>query len=321
MSRITKTIVALSIIATLAGIHYFGVGPSVQVEIDEGSSGAKVAQTLKTSGIIKSTTWFRLVFRAMGAAKKLKPGRYMMRQNMSSEEAVWVLLNTDGSYYIKLSIPEGWRSEQIAQRIGELKITNAKAFLAIVKKDKLEGRLFPSTYFFEKNTAPQQVADAFLKEYAHRVKPLMTILPAGLSETDVLTLASIIEREAVVEDERPMIAAVYLNRIKKGMRLEADPTVQYALGFDAGQNSWWRKGLTYADLKFPSPYNTYYKDGLPPGPIANPGLASISAALNPAATDALFFVADGTGRHQFTQTFNQHVQTRLRIAKQKKAGQ
>ena len=92
----------------------------------------------------------------------------------------------------------------------------------------------------------------------------------------------------------------------EGMRLEADPTVQYALGFDAGQNSWWRKGLTYADLKFPSPYNTYYKDGLPPGPIANPGLASISAALNPAATDALFFVADGTGRHQFTQTFNQH---------------
>ena len=139
-----------------------------------------------------------------------------------------------------------------------------------------------------------------------------------LSEQEIITLASIVEREAVLDEERPKIAAVYLNRLKIGKRLEADPTVQYALGYSEKEQRHWKKGLTYADLKYDSPYNTYRYAGLPPAPIASPGLNSVKAVLNPEPDfDALYFVANkDSGRHIFSKTYHQHLQT-IKIIKGK----
>jgi UPF0755 protein len=131
-----------------------------------------------------------------------------------------------------------------------------------------------------------------------------------LSLHEAVTLASIVEREAVLEEERPIIARVFINRLVQGMRLQADPTTQYALGYQASTNSWWKSGLTLADLQYQSPYNTYFVEGLPPGPIANPGLSSLQAVAEPATANYIFFVADcapeQNGRHLFSETFAEH---------------
>jgi UPF0755 protein len=131
-----------------------------------------------------------------------------------------------------------------------------------------------------------------------------------LSLHEAVTLASIVEREAVLEEERPIIARVFINRLVQGMRLQADPTTQYALGYQASNNSWWKSGLTLADLQYQSPYNTYFVEGLPPGPIANPGLSSLQAVAEPATANYIFFVADcapeQNGRHLFSETFAEH---------------
>ena len=131
-----------------------------------------------------------------------------------------------------------------------------------------------------------------------------------MTENQILTLASIVEREATYNDERPKIASVYINRYKIGKRLEADPTVQYALGYIPEENRFWKGRLLYRDLKIDNPYNTYRYNGLPPGPIANPGIKSVEAILNPEKDfTALYFVADNTGRHLFSDTYHQHINT------------
>ena len=153
-----------------------------------------------------------------------------------------------------------------------------------------------------------------LKEYKKHIAPLFKQYKTNLTERQVLTLASIVEREAVVHDERPKIAAVYVNRFELGKRLEADPTVQYALGFNEREQRHWKKGLTYRDLKVDSPYNTYRNAGLPPGPICSPSEASVRAVLNPQPDfDALYFVADNTGGHVFSRTFHEHKKNIKRI--------
>ena len=156
-------------------------------------------------------------------------------------------------------------------------------------------------------------------EYAKRIKPLFAKYPTKLTENQVLTIASIVEREAIHHDERPKIAAVYLNRYKIGKRLEADPTVQYALGFNTRENRYWKKGLTYKDLKVNSPYNTYRNAGLPPGPICNPSYESVLGVLQPTPNfNNLYFVADNTSRHVFSPTFDEHKRNirRIRAPKQ-----
>ncbi|NLO91471.1 MAG: endolytic transglycosylase MltG, partial [Elusimicrobia bacterium] len=281
--------------------------------------GKAVAAALKKAGVIKSTTYFRLVLKLSGKAKKLVPGRFALRQNMSSEEALWALLHSDGKYYIRVLIPEGWRMEQVAERLQAQGILQAQAFLDLARAKKLEGYLFPSTYLFERNTPPQKVADAMLREFDRNIRSeLNSGLPENMTELQVLTVASIVEREAMNPVERPLIAAVYLNRFRKNMALEADPTVQYALGY-------WKDRLLLVDLKVDSPYNTYRYGGLPPGPICSPGLMAVKAVLNPASIDAIYFVADREGKHIFNVKFSDHLKAKKLMEKkawnQKPGGQ
>lgn len=289
-------------------LHYFNVGEALVFEIKPGQTASEVAQNLKDEGVIKSRTWFKLILKLSSSAKDLKAGKYDLHKNMPSESVLNCIKSGQCLHLTKLTIPEGWRSEEIAESLAANNITDPHAFLEIVRKRDLEGQLFPSTYYFSENTPAWAVVDAMLAQYNKTVKPLFEQYKTDLTEKEVLTVASIVEREAIFHDERPKIAAVYLNRLKIGKRLEADPTVQYALGFNFRENRYWKKGLTYKDLRNPSPYNTYRYNGLPPGPIANPSYESIKAVLNPEPDfDALYFVADNTGRHDFSRTYNEHL--------------
>lgn len=287
--------------------YFFSQGNLVTVQIRPGQTGGEVARLLKAKGIIRSEALFKILLRVMSSAKDLKAGRFDLRKNTSDFEVINCIKTGKCTHYEKLTVLEGWRSEEIASQLGAQGITDPQTFLNIVREKNLEGYLFPSTYLFADNTPAQKVVDEMLSQYKKQVAPLFKKYKTDLTERQVLTLASIVEREAVMHDERPKIAAVYLNRFRMGKRLEADPTVQYALGFYLRENRFWKKGLTYKDLRFDSPYNTYRYGGLPPGPICNPGAKSVEAVLNPQPDfEALYFVADNTGRHVFSRTFHEH---------------
>lgn len=294
----------------VAAFYFFWPGENVTVTIPEGSSASQVAAQLREERVIRSSVWFKVVLKLTGTGKKIKPGEYTLRKNMSAEEALWRLVRSGGKNYIKVVIPEGWRAEQIADRMEANGITGKDSFLKIVLSRKLEGYLFPATYHLERAMDASKVISMMQGEFERQITPLLKSSPGTfLREREILTIASIVEREAVVLTEKPLIAAVYLNRIKKRMPLEADPTVQYALGY-------WKKGLTLKDLKIKSPYNTYGNSGLPPGPICNPGYESVRAVLNPADVDALYFVADRKGQHVFNSSFEEHKKAKRRIEKE-----
>ena len=293
---------------------FFNKGPLIVVKIEPGQSGTAVARMLKEKGIIRSEFLFKALLRLTSSSRDLKAGRFDLRRNTSAFEVINCIKSGRCTHYEKLTFLEGWRSEEIAELLAEKGITDARAFLDIVREKDLEGYLFPSTYLFAENTPAQKVVDEMLLQYRKNIAPLFRQYPTNLTEKQVLTVASIVEREAVVHDERPKIAAVYLNRFRIGKRLEADPTVQYALGFNLKENRYWKKGLTYKDLKIDSPYNTYRNAGLPPGPICNPSRESVLGVLQPEQNfDALYFVADNTGRHVFSKTFDEHRRNIRRI--------
>ncbi len=296
-------------------LYFFWPGRPVKISIPEGAGAGKVAAQLKSEGVIISSTWFRVLVKITGTAKRLMPGEYTLRGHMSAEEVLWKLTHSTYVTSVRVVIPEGWRLEQIAERLEANGITPAAKFLELTRAQKLEGYLFPSTYNLKKNMPPQEVVNLLKLEFDRQTAPLFSKgFPQGLDARKVLIIASIVEREAVDDSERPLIAAVYINRYRKGMPLEADPTTQYALGY-------WKKALTYKDLKFKSPYNTYVVGGLPPGPICNPGYSSIAAAMSPANLDALYFVADRKGKHIFNANFEEHKKAKRRVEQAAKAEQ
>jgi len=303
--------ILILLVATIVGfvkLHYFSDGYPVIFEITPGQTVSQVAQHLKEKGIIQSIIWFKIVVRLSSSDRDLQAGKYDLRTNMSSEAVLNCIRSGQCQHWTRLTIVEGWRSEEIAEMLAENNITNPQAFLDIVRERDLEGKLFPSTYYFAENTPAAKVVDTLISEYKSRVTALFKQYPTHLTEKEVLTLSSIVEREAIYHSERPKIAAVYLNRLKIGKRLEADPTVQYAIGFNFSENRYWKKGLTYRDLRNPSPYNTYRNNGLPPGPIANPSYESIKAVLDPEPDfEAIYFVADNTGHHDFSKTYSEHL--------------
>nr|QGT50566.1 aminodeoxychorismate lyase [uncultured Elusimicrobia bacterium] len=300
-------IFALLLLVWGAKTYFCSKGDLTVVTIKQGQSGAAVARMLKEKGVIRSEFAFKALLKLTSSARDLKAGRFDLRKNTSSFEVINCIKSGKCTHYEKVTFLEGWRSEEIAEMLGEKGITDPHAFLDIVRQQNLEGKLFPSTYLFAENTPARKVADEMVGQYKKKIGPLFKKYKTDLTEQQILTVASIVEREAVVHDERPKIAAVYLNRFRIGKRLEADPTVQYALGFNLKENRYWKKGLTYKDLKIKSPYNTYRNAGLPPGPICNPSYESVLGVLNPQPDfDALYFVAESGGRHVFSKTFDEH---------------
>jgi len=300
--------------------------------IEPGDSVYKVAQNLERVGLIRDASLFRRVVQYQNADQDIEAGVYALRANMTMEQIARELQHGRMAS-TTVTIPEGWRAEEIARLLEELGIVPAQEFMQLVAQGRsepaflaerpagspasLEGFLFPDTYQFPKRTSASIVIEMMLENWDRRVTPEIRQMAqeSGLTLYEVVTLASIVEREAVVPDERPLIAGVYANRLKMGMMLQADPTVQYAKGYDDQAKQWWSK-LTLRDLETTvSPYNTYQNVGLTPGPICNPGLDSILAAARPASTEYVYFVSKGDGSHAFAVTFDEHLQNQQRYSK------
>lgn len=305
------------------------------VSVPPGSTAADIGALLQSRGLVRSSLAFRLAAEQAGVGNNLVAGDYDLSPSMSTTEIVEVLAKGQVRKGLIATIPEGWRSEQIADRLDATGFASRQDFLAAVTAPpsvpgsellgtpppaRLEGYLFPETYEVPQRVAGTRAAEMMVRMFSQRVgSRLQRPGPNGLGPRDVLTLASIVEREAKVASERPTIASVYLNRLTSNLPLQADPTVQYAVatrdGSGAAAYNYWRT-LSLADLQVDSPFNTYVHDGLPPGPICNPGEASIQAVLEPAKTDYLYFVAknDGSGEHLFARTLDEHNQNVRKVS-------
>lgn len=292
--------------------------------VRSGETVSTVAQNLKRAGLIKDAALFGWLVRYWGADGDIQAGVYSLQPNMTMEE-IMRQLQHGRMPTVKVTIPEGLRAEEIAALLEKVEVVSAGEFMAAVEAGRddypflldrpagasmsLEGFLFPDTYQFPKNTTPERVLDIMLENWDRRVPPALRERAAdqGLTLYEALILASIVEREAVVPEERPIIASVYLNRLRQGMYLQADPTVQYAKGYSEATKRWWNPMKQEEALTVISPYNTFINPGLPPGPICNPGLAAIRAVLAPAASDYLFFFSKGDGSHAFATTYEEHL--------------
>lgn len=270
-------------------------GAAVEVRIPGGASARDVAELLREEGVLRVTTPFRILAKLSGLDRKLKPGTYQLRRNMASLEVI-LRLYRGGADFVRVTVPEGWRMEQIAERLEQSGVAPAQDFLRACRVRQWEGFLFPTTYHLKKDMPAESVARLMREEFDRQVLPVFRASGRSLDLDKVVTLASIIEREAVLDSEKPVIASVYFNRFARNMKLEADPTVQFALGR-------WKKGLTFKDLQIESPYNTYLHTGMPPAPICNPGLHSIQAVLYPEVTRYLYFMADYKGGHTFQTNY------------------
>lgn len=298
----------------------------VTFSVSAGETAAQISQRLEDEGLIRDANVFRALLRVHGVDTRLEAGDYQLHRNMSMAE-IMATLQHGRPPTVTLTIPEGWRAEQIAALLAEKGLADPLEFLSLVRTGagfeydflsdrpegitSLEGYLFPDTYAFPPDATAADVIDRMLTTFGERFTPEMRqqVKDQGLSIHDAVTLASIIEREARVPDERTIIASVFHNRLRSGMYLNADPTVQYALGYHEDAGQWWKRPLYLEDLEVDSAYNTYIHVGLPPGPICNPGLAALQAAVAPADTDYYYFVANdvaGDGSHVFAKTLEEH---------------
>jgi UPF0755 protein len=297
----------------------------VAVEVTQGESPSAIASSLERAGVIRSAAHFGVLAGLMGVESNLRAGEYELTRGMPTTVVIDRLRENLTVPQFVLTIPEGWRWEQVGEHLERKGIASAVDFEAALKATdynapflvqrpagaSLEGYLFPDTYFFSVDATAHDIVARLLTTFNVRFPPELQAMAAnqGLNLHQAVTLASIVEREAQVPSERPVIASVYLNRIKDGMLLQADPTTQYAIAADPAsvkEFGWWKRDLTVDDLKINSPYNTYVSTGLPPGPIASPGLASLEAVVRPAGTDFLFFVAKPDGSHAFARTLDEH---------------
>ena len=292
--------------------------------VEPGETAGDIALRLKQLGLINDAELFRQLARYYKADSKLEAGRYELRPNMTMEDIIESLQH-GRLEEIVVTVPEGWRAEQIAEMLTEKMGMDSQGFLALVQGGDfdyeflqgrppgatLEGFLFPDTYYLPVQPTALDIIERMLSNFDQRFTVEMRQMAVGREMTiyEVVTLASIVEREAVVAEERPVIAGVFLNRLAADMTLDACPTVQYALGYQEDTGQWWKTPLALEELdRVNSPYNTYLHQGLPPGPICNPGLASMLAVLEPVKTDYLYFLAKGDGSHAFATTFEEHLQ-------------
>lgn len=296
--------------------------PPIQiVVIPEGSSYQQVASLLKREHLIRSRTAFMLLGKSKAADRKIHPGEYELHAGMSAREILQKLLA--GRVLLHpVTIPEGFTMSQIAQLLGQLGITDRGEFLRLARDrdyiaslgidaGSLEGYLYPETYHFARSTKPKDVIRTMVDgvkrlwtpEFEEQAKRL------NLTMHEVLTLASVVEKETGVQEERELIAAVFHNRLKRRIPLQSDPTVIYGLqAFDGN--------LRKRDLSSASPYNTYRIQGLPPGPIASPGADSIRAALFPPASPYMYFVSRNDGTHYFSSSLEEHNRAVEKFQKQ-----
>lgn len=281
------------------------------IDIPKGQSFSATATRLYQAGLIDHPVFFRLMARFTAMDHAVKAGEYRLSAAMSPKAILAKLASGEVALH-SLVVPEGYTLEQIALSITQSGISDGQAFRKAatdpsvcarfdIPARSVEGYLFPDTYFFPKATPPMTVLQAMIQRFRSKLTPAMIeqARNLGMSMHEIVTLASMIEKETGVDSERSLVSSVFHNRLKKGMRLESDPTAVYGIFNHRGP-------ITREHLQAITPYNTYRISGLPKGPIANPGLASILAALYPAQTDYLYFVARDDRNHRFSRTWAEH---------------
>ncbi|MGC9363373.1 MAG: endolytic transglycosylase MltG [Fidelibacterota bacterium] len=290
----------------------------VKISISRGSNLSEIADQLKEHGIIRNQKSFVLAAHLMLKNRALKAGFFNL-QNVHNYRSLLKTLSTSQNHAVKITIPEGYHTRQIAALLAQQLNFEAEDFLKLItdvtvleelqiESPSLEGYLFPETYYFNDSDQPIDVIRRMVALFHEMVDDSIrqAIQTSGRTLHEVLTLASIVEGECMVDSERPLVASVYVNRLKKRMRLESDPTIQYIIPDGP-------RRLLKEDLKIKSPYNTYRNWGLPPGPINNPGIASIRAATWPAETGYLYMVAVGDGTHSFHDNYNSFLRAKRRF--------
>ncbi|SEM69964.1 endolytic transglycosylase MltG [Paenibacillus sp. OV219] len=310
------------------GLRPASSGDAVQVELKKGASPFEFAEVLKEQGVIRNAFIFKYYLRYKHEGPKFQAGVYELKPGMTKEEIIAKLNagETKKEETIRFTIPEGFTVEQIADTLSKAGYVDKAAFIALTDKDqvwsdvdevknipkdaklrhRLEGYLFPETYEMVKSSKPEDIITRMLQELDHKLDTLPDNWEESLTEHDIsmhemLTIASLVEREVVIDEERPIVAGIIYNRLKKGMPLQIDATVQYLLDKQ-------KERLLLTDLDVDSPYNTYKVKGLPPGPIASPSIKSIDAALFPKQTDYYYYVTkkDGSHEHLFAETLKEH---------------
>jgi peptidoglycan lytic transglycosylase G len=284
------------------------------VEISPGAGSTSIARRLVDAGVVRDVTSFKLALWLNGKGRHLEAGEYRFDRPISAREVADKIARGD-VYVIPVTFPEGFTIKQMADEDAAKQFGPASDFAEAAKNAALiramdpdartlEGYLFPDTYKLPRKTSATQLVSRMVSDFEKAVTPqlLDAIAAHGLTIHQWVTLASIVEKETGNPGERPLVAAVYLNRLRRGMILQCDPTVIYALDRAGVYDG----NLTRANLQFDSPYNTYRYPGLPPGPIASPGRASLEAAANPADVPYLYFVAKGDGTHAFAATLEEH---------------
>lgn len=304
-------LVVLVLVAGLWGCRRPASRREMRVIVPRGATLRVAADSLAHAHVIRSAMAFRFYAIFRGGSRTIQAGTYVFRRGVSWHEVLEDLQGGKGLEH-SITIPEGWSLQQIEPQLARVLATpidsvraatrdTALLHLLDVPTPTLEGYLFPDTYVFPEGTTARAAVKVMVGRFQQVWRPEwdVQLQKLAMSRHDVMSLAAIVEKEAKLPEERPVIAAVYMNRVKAGMLLQADPTVQYALGHHVAR-------VFYKDLEVDSPYNTYRNKGLPPGPIASPGRPAIVAALFPANVPYRFFVAHADGHHEFTTDFGQH---------------
>jgi UPF0755 protein len=330
---LTRTRILLSIvgISFLVGLLFFTGfafyllkparegGPTQVFVVEEGMTLSQVAAALETQGLIGSRRLLLMWARPMGYGRHVKSGEYLLSASMPPLK-ILEILSAGKVMTHAVTIPEGFNREQIGQLLEGSGLADKAAFMSLtgdaatakaygIDGPGLEGYLFPDTYQFSRGMTARAIIDVMVKHFFSVMNPLMeAVSQSGMTLEEVMTLASIVEKETGVPQERPLIAGVFLNRLKRNMRLESDPTVIYGIAAFDGN-------LKKGDLNASTPYNTYLIKGLPPGPISNPGLEAIKAVLFPTRTDYLYFVSKNDGSHHFSKTLPEHEKAVRRYQK------
>ena len=298
-----------------------GQGEKIFFQVQEGMSSSQIADELASDNIISSSLSFRIVARVRGVDGDFKKGVYYFREGMSINTVLDNLVKGPEEAVVRITIPEGFTVEDIASLLAQKYLVDKEEFCDLAKdympydymkevgenkdvKYAVEGFLFPDTYDFDRSYSAKQIMQIMVDNFDRRVDEKMKARARqeNLSVFKLITMASLVEKEAKFAEDRPIIADVFFKRLKEQMPLQSDATIQYALDKH-------KEEFTIEDTKLDSPYNTYKHNGLTPGPIGNPGLASIEAVLNPSDTDYLYFVADSQGHNHYSVTYEEHLKT------------
>jgi UPF0755 protein len=313
---LTGLLVGPMLFVSLGAIYWLfsrptGLQTPRQVQILPGMSARSIGRLLEEEGLIRSALVFTLTVQLQGMANRLEAGTYLLSGTKTTAGIIQDLFATP-AFRKRVTIPEGLTRQEIAGLLARNQLVDSTRFIALtadsafvrrlgIEAPTLEGYLFPETYFFDPHTPEEQVIERLVGEFKQVVADSLRqrVRDLGLTLHETVTLASIVEREAKVKTERPIISGIFHQRLRLNLRLESCATVVYALGLH-------KEHLTSADTQVDSPFNTYRYQGLPPGPIGNPGRASLLATLYPAETSFLYFVARGDGTHRFSRTNEEH---------------